>query len=187
MTKAREQTQDHADESWRALTDALNELEIQVIARARDLLSLETESMKDRIAEIERIIKTPAEVSAVADAVVAQDELTIRPVLGGPLPLPEENPASRVSRQAGPVALPPLPPRLSIASLQHYLAGLGFHVVNNRQNGGGVWLFYGQDEFGKVADHLMSHGIGVQRYPNGRRRRVGDQYEIDPYKVLPDR
>lgn len=181
MAKAGDPAEVFSDEPWQVLTAALADLEAQAVTRARELASTETKAMLGRIAAIE------ASLSAAKPPRETSTKDTAKPgtqVQGTLLPpeRPDETPVRPTKK-----ALPPLPTRLSIASLQKYLAGLDFQVVDNRHNGGGVWVFHGEAEFGHVAEHLKKHGIGVQRYPNGRRRRPGDQYAIDPYKVLPDR
>jgi len=183
MAKPNDSAEVGPDEPWLVLTQALADLESQALTRARELMAMETKTLKDRIAAIEAALKTDRSAAKPHDTAKT---LSAKPAV----PVQQRRPAD------GPVetpvrphkkAMPSLPVRLSIASLEKYLAGLGFQIVDNRKAGGSVWVFHGEKEFGLVAEHLKQHGIGVQRYPHGRRRRTGDQYEIDPYKVLPDR
>jgi hypothetical protein len=167
------------DEPWLVLTQALADLESQALTRARELMATETKTLKDRIAAIESALKKDRSAATPHDTAKSLPAKPAAPVQqSGPVETPV-----RPHKKA----MPSLPVRLSIASLEKYLAGLGFQIVDNRKAGGSVWVFHGEKEFGLVAEHLKHHGIGVQRYPHGRRRRTGDQYEIDPYKVLPDR
>jgi hypothetical protein len=85
----------------------------------------------------------------------------------------------------GAADLPPLPDHRTLASITEYLAALGFRLVDKRTNsGGGLWVFNTREEFGYVAQHLKRNGIGVRRYPKGRRRYAADHYEIDPQRAL---
>lgn len=178
MAKASDSAEVGTDEPWLVLTQALADLESQAVTRARELMATEMKPLKDRIAAIEASLT--AAISVAKPPLNVATKATATPVTQlQEKPLPPE--------RAIDAPLPPLPGRPSIASLQKYLAGLGFQLVDNRQNGGGVWVFHSESEFGHVAEHLQKHGIGVQRYPHGRRRRPGDQYAIDPYRVLPEK
>jgi hypothetical protein len=185
MAKAGEPVEVVSDEPWRVLTSALADLEAQAVARARELVSVETKAMLERIAAVETALKAslsaPKPPPEIATKASAKPVAPVRePLLSPERPIEE---LVRTSKKG----LPPLPARLSIASLQQYLDGLGFQLVDHRYDGGGIWVYHGQEDFGHVAEHLKKHGIGVQRYRHGRRRRSGDQYAIDPYKVLPDK
>jgi hypothetical protein len=47
-----------------------------------------------------------------------------------------------------------------------------------------MWVYRNKAEFGSLADHLQKSGVDVRYYPEGRRLRLGEQYEIDPGKRL---
>jgi hypothetical protein len=79
---------------------------------------------------------------------------------------------------------PPVPAFMSIPALLEYLARLGVQVDNNRAAGGGMWVYRNKAEFGSLADHLQKSGVDVRYYPEGRKLRLGEQYEIDPGKRL---
>lgn len=81
-----------------------------------------------------------------------------------------------------------LPSRVTLRSVGMLLKELGFEFVNNRTSrGGSVWVFNTEEEFGHVAEMLRASGIGVKRYPNGRKKYEDDHFEIDPRKQLPQR
>jgi hypothetical protein len=80
--------------------------------------------------------------------------------------------------------LPPVPALPTIASILDYLARIGVQVENNRAKGGGLWVYLGKAEFGRVAEQLEKSGVGVRYYPEGRTKHPGEQWEIDPGKRL---
>jgi hypothetical protein len=185
MAKASDSAEVRTDEPWLVLTQALAALESQAVTRARELMATEMKPLKDRITAIESALKAAISVAKPSPNVATK--ATVKPVMQVqekqlPLERPIDAPLPSSKK-----LLPPLPGRPSVSSLQKYLAGLGFQLVDDRDNGGGVWVFHGEAEFGHVAEHLQNHGIGVQRYPHGRRRKQGDQYAIDPYRVLPEK
>jgi superfamily II DNA or RNA helicase len=55
---------------------------------------------------------------------------------------------------------------------------------NNRLLNGSIWVYKNDREFGEYAEYLRSLGVSVKYYPHGRSRRAGEQYELDPRKVL---
>ena len=65
-----------------------------------------------------------------------------------------------------------------------YLARLGVQVENNRAKGGGMWVYLGKAEFGKVAEQLEKSEVRVRYYPEGRKSHLGEQWEVDPGKRL---
>jgi hypothetical protein len=65
-----------------------------------------------------------------------------------------------------------------------YLAELLAEVDNNRPSGGGLWVYRTKDEFGALAEHLQKSGADEKYYPEGRKRRAGEPYELDPGKRL---
>jgi hypothetical protein len=94
---------------------------------------------------------------------------------------------SRLAGEEGPVPardFPALPMPVTIAELIGYLARLGVEVENNRPLGGGLWVYRGRAGFGALAEHLQKSGVDVKYYPEGRKKRAGEQYEIDPGKRL---
>lgn len=80
--------------------------------------------------------------------------------------------------------LPALPEHLTVASLITYLEQLGVKVENNRAKGGGIWVYLDKQKFGAVAKRLEVAGVGLRYYPNGRSKQLGEQWEIDPGKML---
>ena len=90
-------------------------------------------------------------------------------------PLPRPRPASP--------SFPPLPKPLTVSVLAEYVRNLGFEVGNNRPEGG-LWVFADDKAFGDLAKHIESAGVGCDYLPNGRKRRVGPQYHLDPLKRL---
>jgi hypothetical protein len=81
-----------------------------------------------------------------------------------------------------------LPARVTLRSVGMLLKELGFQFVNNRTaKGGSVWVFNTEEEFGHIAEMLRASGVGVKRYPTGRKKYEDDHYEIDPRKQLPQR
>ncbi len=79
--------------------------------------------------------------------------------------------------------LPSLPDQLNLASLFEYLARLGIDFDNYREKGGRIWVYQGRD-FEPIAKHLEASGVGVRFYPEDRKKRVGEQWEIDTGKRL---
>jgi hypothetical protein len=79
---------------------------------------------------------------------------------------------------------PAVPALLTLSGLIEYLARLGVQVDNKRAMGGGVWVYRGKAEFGKLAEHLQKSGVDVRYYPEGRKNRAGEQYEVDAGKRL---
>ena len=78
-----------------------------------------------------------------------------------------------------------LPDSRSVPSITRYLSDLGFTLEDKRtKSGGGLWVFRTKEEFGCVAEHLKRNGVGVRRFPKGRKRYAADHYEIDPYRRL---
>ena len=58
-------------------------------------------------------------------------------------------------------------------------------VLDNRDLGGGVWILATKEKFGKLAETLDLIGIETKRFPTGRSRLPGDQYQLDPKNALP--
>jgi len=86
-----------------------------------------------------------------------------------------------------PIPPPPylaLPAFMDIKGILEYLAELCVQVDNNRASGGGIWVYRTKKEFGTLAEHLQKSGVDVKYYPEGRKKRAGEQYEIDPGKKL---
>lgn len=110
---------------------------------------------------------------------------------------PPRNPSPPVATpRAGTVARPPsrrppeprpeIPANPRLKDVIEFLARRGFRAQNNRAQGGGVWVFANDDEFASVLKELKSAGIRARYFPRGRRLQAAPQYEIDPFKVLPD-
>jgi len=79
---------------------------------------------------------------------------------------------------------PAVPALLTIAGLLDYLAHLGVQLDNNRALGGGMWVYRSKPEFGKLAEHLQKSGVDVKFYPEGRKKRAGEQWKMDVGKRL---
>ncbi len=79
---------------------------------------------------------------------------------------------------------PSVPALLTLTGLLEYLARLGVQVDNKRAMGGGVWVYRDKAEFGALAEHLQKSGVDVRYYPEGRKNRAGEQYEVDVGKRL---
>jgi hypothetical protein len=79
---------------------------------------------------------------------------------------------------------PAVPALLTLSGLLEYLARLGVEVDNKRGVGGSLWVYRSKAEFGKLAEHLEKSGVGVKFYPEGRKSRAGEQWEVDPGKRL---
>ena len=79
--------------------------------------------------------------------------------------------------------LPEVPSPPNLASLLEYLDNLGIDYDNKRPLGGGIWVFRGK-EFEPLAKHLGASGVSVRFFPEGRKNRTGEQWEIDPGKRL---
>ncbi len=169
------------------LAAVIAELENAAIARAKTLITEEAQVLREKIRKLEeqivRLQQRPQTPSPTGSTT---------PKPGGTAKQPEApgKPSKQVRRTArppGPRELPPLPPHRTLATVGEYLKSLGFHLVSNRAIGGGAWVFKTQAEFGHVAEHLKKNGIGVSRYPQGRKLYSDDHFEIDPSKVLPDK
>jgi hypothetical protein len=100
-----------------------------------------------------------------------------------PQPQPTQRPTAPQPRPAG-TAFPPLPKPLTVGSLATYVRNLGFEVANHRPEGG-LWVFQDEKTFGAVAKHIENGGVNCSYLPNGRKRRAGPQYHLDPLKRLP--
>ena len=87
-------------------------------------------------------------------------------------------------RPIPPPPYPALPALMDIKGILEYLANLGVQADNNRGSGGGIWVYRTKKEFGALAEHLQKSGVDVKYYPEGRKKRAGEQYEIDPGKRL---
>ena len=49
---------------------------------------------------------------------------------------------------------------------------------------GDLWVYRSKAEFGKLAEHLEKSGVGVKFYPEGRKSRSSEQWELDVGKRL---
>ncbi len=175
-----------ADDGLEAgLTAAIAELESAAIERARTLIAEEAKALRDHIRRLEehiaRLHQRPQPTSTAA-AVPASTGTGAKPAV--PTKIKPVRPPSKALR---PGELPPLPTKRTLATLSDYLQSLGFNLASYRASGGSAWVFKTQEEFGHVAAHLRKNGVGVSRYPGGRKRYPGDHFEIDPSKVLPDK
>lgn len=100
-----------------------------------------------------------------------------------PNPPTTQRPTAPPPRPANP-AFPPLPKPLTVGSLAGYVRNLGFEVGNHRPEGG-LWVFHDEKTFGAVAKHIENAGVNCSYLANGRKRRAGPQYHLDPLKRLP--
>ena len=169
------------------LAAAIAELESTAIERAQILVSEEVQALREQIWKLEQAV---LRLQSRPQPTSAPQTITPKPGGASSQPLtPEKRPEPRLrtAKMSRPRELPPLPPKRSLATLKEYLQGLGFTLVSYRASGGGAWVFNTQEEFGHVVEHLKKNGIGVSRYPRGRKRYSGDHFEIDPSKVLPDK
>lgn len=168
------------------LTAAIAELENAAIDRARSLVTEEAQALRERVRQLEEaVVRLQSRPHPIA---TLQPSTPTAGVTVGPRSPAKKgsDPQIRTAKRSRPGELPPLPAKRTLATLKEYLRGLGFTLVSYRTSGGGAWVFNNQEEFGHVAEHLKKNGIGVSRYPQGRKRRAGDHFEIDPSKVLPD-
>jgi len=168
------------------LIAAIAELENAAIEKARILIAGEAQTLRDHIRTLEEQIarlqqRQQPSVAAVT-AVPKRTQTGEQPSVPGKL-----EPGRQIVKIARPRELPPLPAKRTLATLGEYLQSLGFNLVSYRESGGGAWVFKTQEEFGHVVEHLRKNGVGVSRYPRGRKRYPADHFEIDPSKVLPDR
>lgn len=169
------------------LAAVIAELENAAIERAKTLISEESQVLREKIRKLEEHI---ARLQQRPQASPTTSPTAPKPGGTAKQSGPPGKAARRVRRTArppGPRELPPLPAKRTLATLGEYLKSLGFNLVSYRAIGGGAWVFKTQAEFGHVAEYLKKNGIGVSRYPQGRKRYPGDHFEIDPSKVLPDR
>lgn len=176
-----------ADDSLEAgLNAAITELEKAAIETARTLIAEEAKELRDHIRKLEeqiaRLQQRPQPIATIDAAKPTSARTGQRP--SAPVTIKAVRQTPKASR---PRELPPLPTKRTLATLRDYLQSLGFDLTSFRASGGGAWVFKTQEEFGLVADHLRKHGVGVSRYPRGRKRYPGDHFEIDPSKVLPDK
>ena len=187
MTERAERIASIDDGLQEGLAAALEELENAAINRARSLVAEEAQALQERLRQLEdavvRLQSRPQPTSTQQPS---------QPTAGGTGGTPSgpkkgAAPPLRTAKRLRPGELPPLPAKRTLATLKDYLQGLGFTLVSYRGIGGGAWVFKPQEEFGHVADHLKKNGIGVSRYPRGRKRYPDDHFEIDPSKVLPDK
>lgn len=79
---------------------------------------------------------------------------------------------------------PALPALLTLSGLLEYLTRLGVEVDNKRGVGGGLWVYRSKADFGKLAEHLERSGVGLRFYPEGRKNKAGEQWELDVGKKL---
>jgi hypothetical protein len=167
------------------LASAIAELENTAIEKARMLIAGEAQALREHIRKLEAHI-----VRLQQGAQPSAPEVTAAPKPAGTGKQPSVpvklEPARRTAKPSRPRELPPLPAKRTLATLSDYLQSLGFTLVSYRTSGGGAWVFKTQEEFGHVVEHLKRSGVGVSRYPRGRKRYPGDHFEIDPSKVLPD-
>jgi len=187
MTERAETTASIDDGLEDGLAAALEELENAAIERARSLVAEEAQALRERVRQLEeavvRLQSRPQPTSTQQPS-----RPTARGTDGTPSPPnPGAAPPLRKAKRSRPGELPPLPAKRTLATLKEYLQGLGFTLVSYRGIGGGAWVFKPLEEFGHVAEHLKKNGIGVSRYPRGRKRHPEDHFEIDPSKVLPDK
>lgn len=168
------------------LTAAIAELENAAIERARTLIAEEAKALRDHIRKLEehisRLQQRPQLTALTGATASAATGTGAQPADPGKI-----KPGRLQSDVLRPGELPPLPTKRTLATLKDYLQSLGFTLASYRASGGGAWVFKTQEEFGHVADHLRKNGIGVSRYPRGRKRYPDDHFEIDPSKVLPDK
>lgn len=187
MAQRAETTTPIDDGLEQGLAAALGELETAAIDRARRLVTEEAQALQERVRELEEAV-----VRLQSQRQPTSTQQPSQPTAGGTagqpsLPKKGSDPPIRRAKKSRPGELPPLPARRTLATLKDYLQGLGFTLVSYRGIGGGAWVFKPHEEFGHVAEHLKKNGIGVSRYPRGRRRYPEDHFEIDPSKVLPDK
>jgi hypothetical protein len=117
------------------------------------------------------------EIAALEPRILALEAATSK-VTAGRAPNSSTPPPSSSS-------LPPLPRALTVSALENYVRALGFDVANNRPTDGGLWVFHDAAAFGNVAKYLEKAGVGISYLPEGRKRRAGPQYHLDPLKRLP--
>ena len=79
---------------------------------------------------------------------------------------------------------PSLPQPLTLSRLENFLRGLNFKVINNRHCQGGFWVLHTKEEFRDIEKILDENNVTYRYYPQGRSRKAGPQYEIDPYRRL---
>lgn len=126
--------------------------------------------------------------SAEAELAVLKSQLAMRK-LGevtneAPHPTPKSRPRSSRGRTG--FRLTGIPENPNLHDVIQFLMRQGFEVDNKRPQGGGLWVYSDKADFAKAASALKAAGIGVRFHPEGRKRRPGPQYEIDPFKVLPE-
>jgi hypothetical protein len=168
------------------LAAAIAELENTAIERARILIAGEAQALREHIQKLEeQIARLQQRAQPSAPAVTPAPKPTGTGKQPSATVKPE--PVRRTAKPARPRELPALPAKRTLTTLGDYLQSLGFTLVSYRASGGGAWVFKTQEEFGHVVEHLKKNGVGVSRYPRGRKRYPGDHFEIDPSKVLPDK
>lgn len=78
----------------------------------------------------------------------------------------------------------PASPKPSLASIEGLVNKLGLRYENNRNMGGGFWVYCNERAFDPLKHELDNLHIEYRHYPNGRKLRSGEQYEIDPGKHI---
>ncbi len=75
-------------------------------------------------------------------------------------------------------------PKPDLQILVNLVKKLGIRYENNRNMGGGFWVYCDAATFEPLKHELDKLSIVYKHYPTGRRLRFGEQYELDPNKIL---
>lgn len=168
-----------------------NILRERIAAVDKRLADLE-EHMRSNEALVERATKAEAQITVLQQKLEAalaeakkpdQDPHRNLSHLGAPS---RTGIVARPPSRRPPEPRPEIPANPRLQDVIEFLARRGFRAENNRSQGGGVWVFANDEEFASALKELKSAGIGARYFPRGRKLRAAPQYEIDPFKVLPD-
>ena len=172
------------------INTAIGELETKFKAMVSELASSQTKILSDRIAILENMPRPQQQVASNNNKLLDRIKLLeseLKKASASQVSLPKVK--SRPIIKNPPVNQPSKPNTVlnrptTLAGLIIFLNKHGIKPDNKRPLGGGLWVYKDRKEFSQVEEHLKNIGIGVKYYPNGRTRKPGPQFEIDPGKIL---
>ena len=172
------------------INTAIGELETKFKAMVSELASSQTKILSDRIALLENMPRPQLQAASNNNKLLDRIKLLeseLKKASASQVPLPKVKPTPIIKNP--PVNQPSKPNTVfnrptTLAGLIIFLNKYGIKSDNKRPLGGGLWVYKDRKEFSQVEEHLKNIGIGVKYYPNGRTRKPGPQFEIDPGKIL---